>query len=157
MEALQQMTLSLIGVSLICGILLRLLPGGPMGTLLRLVCGGVLLTALLGSLCRLELPDVQDYLEGFSADAQAVVEDARAMAEEERQSLIKAALEAYILERAGDALTVEVRLDRQGLPESVQVWGNLSPRDRQQLGALITNDLGIPEENQQWTEENKGN
>ena len=45
------------------------------------------------------------------------------------------------------------KLDDQDIPVEVRLYGTCTSAVRQTLTAVITNDLGIPEEDQKWTGE----
>ena len=53
----------------------------------------------------------------------------------------------------GAGIRPEVKLDEQGIPVEVKLYGTCTSTVRQVLAAVITNDLGIPEEDQKWTGE----
>lgn len=160
MELLRQYALSLVGAALISAVLLRLAPGGTTGSLLRLVCSAVMLCVLLAPLCRVELPDTEGFFEEFFASGELTARAGEDMAREERFSLIKAGLEAYLQDRAaerGCRISADVRLDTQGYPCSVLLTGEAAPQQRRELSIIITEDLGIPEEDQQWKVEDPEN
>jgi len=160
MDGIRAYALTLICTALVCGILMQLLPGGTTGKLLRTVCGAVMLSVLLAPLCRIELPDFEIFLEEFSVSGEQIAQTGAEMMEEERLQLIKAGLEAYVLERAKSLncpVRAEIWLDAEGYPDSIHVTGEISEDQRHQLSAILSNDLGIPEENQQWTAENQKN
>ena len=76
------------------------------------------------------------------------------MAREAERDIIKARIQAYILDKAdsfGTQLDVEVILDQDNIPTSVELRGNISPYAKAQLTGIITENLGIPKEYQLWT------
>lgn len=160
MELLRQYALSLICAALISAVLLRLIPGGTTGSLLQLVCSAVMLCALLAPVCRVELPDMEEFFEEFSASGELTARVGEDMAREERFALIKAGLEAYLQDRAaerGCRITARIQLDAQGYPCSVLLTGEVDPDQRGELSTIISEDLGIPEEDQQWKVEDPKN
>ena len=62
-------------------------------------------------------------------------------------------LESYILDKA-DALglspAVSVTVDPEGLPTGVCIEGSYTQEQQTALQTVITNDLGISKEDQQW-------
>ena len=75
------------------------------------------------------------------------------MAGEAEGNIIKSRVQAYILDKAdsfGTSLEVEVILDQDHIPVSVELQGNISPYARAQLTEIIEEDLGIPKEHQLW-------
>lgn len=154
MEAIHQYALTLICTALVCGILLQLLPSGTMGGILRFVCSALMIYALIVPLYGMDLPDFERFFENYSVKGEYTAQTGADMAEEERLLLIKAGLEAYLLDRAAAIncqITADVCLNMEGYPDSILLTGVVSEDQRQQLCSIISNDLGIPEENQQWT------
>ena len=134
--------------------ILRAIAGeGTMGKLTKLLSGLFLAVTVLSPLVKMEIPDPARWLEDYMEEGEAAAQAGEAMAKDYSQSIISAELEAYILDKAasfGADLTVEVRLDDAGLPESVVLSGALSPADRQTLSRIMEVDLGIGEEAQTW-------
>lgn len=154
MQQLGQYVVSLTAAALISGILLSLFPEGTMRTLLRLVCGTVLAVTALAPLTDLKLPDLDSVMQDYLPEGQAASDLGEDMARAERQELIKLGLEAYILDKAeaaGCQVLPTVTLDGEGNPVSVILTGEVTTSQRQQLEEVITKDLGIPKEDQQWT------
>lgn len=92
--------------------------------------------------------------ESIEADARAAVREGSALALQEKKSIITQALEAYIWNKAGELgleVQVRVRLDGDGLPESVELTGDISPGDRKALEAVIARELGLGEEALIWS------
>ena len=160
MGGIREYALSLICTALVSAIVMQLLPEGTAGKLLRTICGAVMLLTLLSPLLRMELPDFEGYFEEFSVSGEQIAQTGADMVDQERLVLIKAGLEAYVLERAESLncpVRVEIWLDADGYPDSIHVAGEISEDQRRQLSAILSNELGIPEENQQWTVENQKN
>ena len=69
---------------------------------------------------------------------------------------IKAQTEAYILDKAAAlevTLLVEVEMSDEPIPVpcGVRLAGDVSPHAKNKLSGIITEDLGIEKERQQWT------
>lgn len=153
MQALGRYVLTLTTSAMICGILLSLLPKGRTRTILQAVCGIFLAASALSPVLDLSIPDVSalpsEYLLVGEAFAQTGEEEAR----RETHQRIKQSLEAYILDKAEAyqaQITADVTLTPDGLPESVTYTGAPSDEIRQLLENMVTEDLGIPKENQRW-------
>ena len=145
--------ISLIAVSLICGVLQSIMPAGSRKQILRILCGVFLLLTLLTPLSDIRMPDLTDYLSSFRAEGEAAAVMGQEMALTERQELIKLGLEAYILEKAealGVTPKIIVAVDPEGRPTAIIVEGSFTREQECALGTVITNDLGIAEEDQQW-------
>ena len=153
MNALTGYILSVTAAAVLVSILRTLAAGQNMGKLVNLLSGLFLAVTVLSPLVRLEIPDPGGWLEDHLAEGAEAAAAGEVMAREYSDAIISAEVEAYILDKAaslGADLTVEVRLDDAGLPESVVLSGALSPADRQTLSRIMEVDLGIGEEAQTW-------
>lgn len=124
-----------------------------MGKLIKLLTGLFLAVTVLSPLVHLEIPDPTRWLEDYRIDGDEAAQAGEMMAKEYSEAIISAELEAYILDKAaalGSALTVEVRLDDNGLPASVTMSGSVSPGERAELSRMITEELGVGKEAQIW-------
>lgn len=157
MQQLGQYVVTLTASALITGILLAILPEGPQRKLLRLTCGAFLTVAALSPLPGLELPDLNVLTEAYYQEGEALAALGEEVALEEQNERIKQAMETYILDKAATldtAIHPELRMNPDGTPGGILLTGQWTDQARQQLAAIITKDLGIPEEDQQWMQEN---
>lgn len=153
MQQLGQYVVSLTAAALICGILLSLFRDGPVRLIVRLVCGVFLTVTALSPLTDLSIPDVSAFVSDYRAEGEANAALGENLARAETQKRIRQQLEAYILDKAtlmGAEITADISLNDEGYPEAVCLSGEVTDAVRQQLQEMITNDLGIPKENQQW-------
>ena len=142
----------LCGVVL-CSIVLSLFPEGRMKELLRMFTGIFLSVILLSSIPSVKLPDFEGIKEDYLQQAQTAAADGENYTRQQYLKFIKQQLEAYILDiahRNGCALTVRVEVDGDGYPVSVALWGNVSSDERKALEVIISEELGIAKEDQQW-------
>lgn len=159
MQQLGEYVVTLTVIALISSILLSLFPEGSARTMVRLVCGVILTVTALSPVSDIQIPDFEDFLSEYMDSGQSVAAMGEAMAEEERLGLIKLGLEAYILDKAaaiGCETVPDIQLNKNGNPIAILISGDVSEYQRQQLQLVITNDLGIPKEDQQWTGEIRG-
>ena len=153
MAAFRQYVLSLTAAALLGGILLSCVPEGSGRKILRLVCGILLTVTALKPLGQLRLPDLDALTGEYRQQAEAAVAMGQEMARLEAQEGIRNDLEAYILDKAAELgleITPRVFLDESGIPVSVRLEGETSSGMRQRIQTIITNDLGIPGEAQEW-------
>ena len=153
MAPFRQYVLSLTAAALLGGLLLSCVPEGSGRKILRLVCGILLTVTALKPLGQLRLPDLDALTGEYRQQAEAAVAMGQEMARMEAQEGIRKALEAYILDKAAELgleITPEVFLDGSGIPVCVQLEGDVSSGMRQKMQTIITNDLGIPGEAQEW-------
>ena len=160
MGAVRSWLLSVITVSLLCAVADALMPPGAVKRVGRLVCGLVLLGAVLSPLAGLDLEGNQRWLEGYLASVRA----REAELEETVNSQIKVIIEqkcaAYIVDKAAQlGLTcrarVECALSEDGLylPVRTEVDGSMTADVQGKLIRIIESDLGVPAESQIYVEE----
>lgn len=149
----------LIGVTtaaLICAIVKTLLPGkGTLPTVVKLISGVLMLLVLIKPLTDTSAYMFWDWTDDISFDGQSIVTDAQAASKEVMRTRIKEQTQAYILSKAkslGAQVEVSVTLSEEALavPIEVCIEGNVSPYAKQVMMQMITNDLGIKREAQQW-------
>ena len=126
------------------------------GVLLRMVSGLFLCIIAVSPMAELDLSYLTDFVETFEESAQTAAAVGTSMADDALRQIIKTETEAYILDKAAQfdlQLDVQVALtdDVMPVPESVQLTGSVSPYVKSRLQILISNDLGIPKEQQLWT------
>ena len=156
MQRLGQYALSLVATAMICGILLSFFREGTVKNILRMVCGIMMITAASTALRDLDISELTVISERFYTEGKTIAAMGEDLARDEKLQCIQQRLEAYILDKA-NALNApvipQVKLNPDGLPVEVRLWGQCSDQARKALTAMITNDLGIPEEDQKWTGE----
>ena len=155
MHSVSTYAVSLIAASVICGILQSVMPDGSRKQVLRIICGVFLLLTLLMPLSDFRMPDFSDYLAGFQSEGEAAAAMGQEMALTERQELIIHGLESYILDKAaaiGLTPEVTVTVDPEGVPTGVRIEGSYTKAQQTALQTMLTDDLGIAKENQQWTD-----
>lgn len=125
------------------------------GVLTRMVCGLFLTIVVIKPFGNLNFSYLADFTQTFSESAQAAASTGTELADETRRQIIKAETEAYILDKASSynlQLEVQVTLSdgHEALPESVRLSGAASPYARARLQELISDEVGIPKEQQLW-------
>lgn len=154
MQQLGTWIVSLTAMAMITGILLSLLKNGPVRSVLRLVCGILLILTALEPVQHVTISDWQFFAFDDSLTGKAAIAMGQELAMEERERIISQQLEAYILDKAaslGAQVTVMLQLDGEGIPVSVALCGSWTPQAQQTLSEFLTEELGITKEDQQWT------
>lgn len=153
MEAIREYLLSVTAAALICGAVSCLAgKDGAISKLLKLLCGIFLAAAVIRPVVDLKIDDLSFFSNLLSADADQVVATGKEMASEEMNRIIKEKSEAYILDKAialGAKVEVVIELNNS-VPAGIAVKGDVSPFIKSKLSACITQDLGIPQEEQIW-------
>lgn len=156
MDQIRQYIISITVAAIICAIISGLIgKKGTQGSIIKLLCGLFLSITIISPWLHLDVNYIADYFNEIKIDAGDSVDHGQTLANMSREAIIKAQTEAYILDKASSMqldITVEVTLSDTDLPVpySVVLRGSASPYAKQNLQRIITSDLGIPEENQEW-------
>ena len=153
MAGLRAYLLRMLWAAMVCGILNRMVKGSGCAPVIRLLCGVFLTVVLVQPLCGLSFEEPLRWTEDLNALGAEIVEQGSREAQAQKEAIIKARLEAYIVEKAaqaGASVTADITLGGDGLPRAVTVTGALSPAAKRQLRQVMTEALGIPEVRQQW-------
>ena len=121
--------------------------------IIKLVSGLFLTFVVISPLTKLDFSDVNAYLEQFALEGEESAAVGENLAHEAEADIINSRVQAYILDKAdllGAQLDVEVVLDRNNIPVSVKLEGDISPYAKAQMAETITEDLGISKEQQLW-------
>ena len=154
MGLLGEYVLSVISASIIAAVVCSFFTGNsPVTGIVRVVCGLFLTFVMVSPLARLDFSGLDDYLEGLTLEGMEAAAAGEKMAREAEADIIIDGVQAYILDKAkafGAQLGVEVILDQDNIPVSVNLKGNLSPYARARLSEIMEEDLGIAKEHQLW-------
>ena len=153
MEALQQYGTAIISAALICAVVTRLSSSGVCNAIIKMLCGVFLTLVILRPLwddgrLRLELS-----LDSWMRQAETISTEGAAIAGRMKRDIIKQELEAYISDKATEMhAQVEVRITvgEDMTPASVIIDGSFSPMAKKSLSKVLSNELGIPMERQEW-------
>ena len=157
MEAVRGWLLGVMGAALLAALAQSLMAQGPLKEVGRLICGLVVLGAVLSPLTRMDLPDPAALTAGYFQSVEEREDELRSETQSEMKTIIEERLEAYIVDKAaqlGAECQVEVLCAPEGdgafLPWQVTVTGDLTSVQREQLTQQIQGDLGVPPERQQY-------
>ena len=151
MEPIKEYLISVTAAALICGAVSNLAgKNGTLSKLVNLLCGLFLAITVIKPVVEVNVDDIYSFTDQLSADREMAVDMGTEMATEEMKRIIKEKTEAYILDKAnslGTEIQVEIILDDLE-PVGAILSGSVSPYVRSALGASISQDLGIPPEEQ---------
>lgn len=153
MEGLREYLLRLLWAALVCGVVNRTAKGSVCAPVIRLLCGVFLTVVLVQPLGSFSFDAPLQWTQGLETAAADAVRQGSREAQAQKEAIIKARLEAYIVEKAaqaGASVTADITLGGDGLPRAVTVTGALSPAAKRKLRQVMTEVLGIPEVRQQW-------
>ena len=156
MEGIRQYLISIICACVIVAMIrLFLNDKKHLSGIIKLISGVFIIFTVIAPVVRVEFQDFQDFYRGISEDAQAVAREGELMSQQSVQAIIKQQLEAYILDKAS-SLNLNVDIDLTltdatlATPEKITISGNTSPYGKKMLQAFLVEEMGIPEEMQQW-------
>lgn len=156
MEEIGRYVLTLTAASVLCGIARQLVgEKGTVGSLLKMLTGIFILFTAISPLISVRLGSVDDFLTNFKVESQQSAAQGRDDAKNVLRDIIIEKTSTYILDKAreyGADLSVEVMVEDSDVPTpcAVTVRGLIAPFAKQQMQAMIRDDLGIPLEEQIW-------
>lgn len=156
MASIRQYVLRLVCAAMASGIVLSLMKQSALKEQIRLICGLFLTYSILSPLIGLELPALPT-LSVYTREGETAVSVGQNYAQKAQAQYISKACEAYILDKAEQlelSLRVEVTVaEKEAVlrPDSVTLEGEVTPEAKEKLAESITEELGIPKENQQWS------
>lgn len=156
MEQIREYLVSILCASMICGIALALVgKKETLGKLMKILTGLILTVVVLSPWVSIRLDDITFYLEDLQFEAEDAVASGSAYAASSMEEIIIENVQAYILDKAasqGVEVTVEVRLSKEypQVPTGVTISGSVSPYAKRILSQDISQNLGIPVEDQLW-------
>ena len=159
MDAIRQHILSLIAISVLCGIVLLFFRGNTHASVIKMITGVMISLTLLKPFMGGDELKLDCFLNTISYDSSLAVQQGIEAAESANSVYIKEAMESYICNKA-EAMNVkidaEVSLanDTLKIPKHITIAGTVSPYIKRQLMDIISKDLGIPEDQQLWTSKN---
>ena len=148
--------LSVTAAGIICGIAKTLLSNkGGAAEMGKLLVGVFFTIAVVQPLINIEFVGLDRFIDGISADGKVWTDSGINMSQEAVSDIIKDRVEAYILDKANDMhanLSVEVSVEPGTPPQlsEVVISGDVSPYVRERLNRMITEELGLTEEQQIW-------
>lgn len=153
MGSWKQYILTLILCAFSCGIISQILSETKAKELIRLVCGIVMAIMILRPLSGTDLESLLEFPFADLTGAESYVAEGERAAFQQQERCISSACETYILDKArnlGAEICVDISLNEDLLPVSAVIRGEIPQEIQMELQEVLTMDLGIPKENQQW-------
>ncbi len=153
MSVLEDFIYRILCCVVLYSILSSLFPEGQIKRQLQIIFGIFLTVILLSSAVDYELPDFEGVMEDFLQQAQTASAAGEAYALQQRHNIIKETLEAYILDKAdayGCNLSVSIEVNDDGYPACVYLWGDIPSDKQRKMESMLSQELGIAKEDQQW-------
>ena len=158
--AVRSWLLAVIAASLLCAVAGALMPPGGVKRVGRLVCGLVMLAAVLSPLAGPDLGEGQRWLEDYLAAVGQREAELTQEVDDQMKTIIEGEYAAYIVDKAAElGLTCRARVECQPsedglyLPVRTEVAGPMTAEVQGRLIRTIAEDLGVPPEAQIYMEE----
>ena len=155
MGAVRSWLLAVIAVSLLCAVADALIPSGGVKRVGRLVCGLVLMGAILSPVASLDVEGSQRWLESCLASVRSQEAELEVRVNGQMKVIIEQEYAAYIVDKAAElgwTCTARVTCERSEeglyLPVRTEVTGPQTAGVPAQLVQSIAEDLGVPKEAQ---------
>ena len=155
MTILRSWLLGVVACALLVSACEQLTDGGTMKKIVRFVGGMLLMLALLRPLLRIDLTDLAVNAGAYREAVAQLEEELGAQRQRELSARIAAQTGAYIEDKAhalGAEVTAEVTVreeDGAFIPDRAVLFGE----ENAELSALLTQELGIAPEKQEWRAE----
>ncbi len=148
----------LTGAALIASAAVTLAPDGPAKKALRLVCGVMMMIALMSGAADFDYSAYAARFSEYRQQAQTLIDGTENSGTQLVRSVIEAELESYILDKAeacgvSDAeVAVSARWSSDGYwyPDTVTIAGQFDEQTRREISRYITAELGVQEIDQRW-------
>ena len=151
MDGLRTWLLSLMFAAVLCAIARALMPAGPVKRAGGLICGLVMLSAVLAPAVQLSPAAAEAWASQWSDGRAQREEELRQGVNEEMKRIIEQEFAAYIVDKAAEMgldctaqVTCEAAEDGLCLPVRAEVSGHMSQADRDRLAPLHQGELGNP-------------
>lgn len=155
MQAIREYLVRVTAAALLCGVAGKLLPGGSVGAVLKMICGILMALLVVNPVLKLELSELTDFADRITMEADDAVAEGEQQAQTALCEGIIVQTRAYIQDKAnelGAELLVEVELtnDQIPVPCGVTLQGQISPYAKSVLSDYLEKSLGIRAEAQTW-------
>ena len=158
MDALGKYILSVISAAILYSLIHSLLDKKSSASALLQLIGGLFLSfTVIAPVADVDFTPFLELQWNFVSQGNNIVAEGEQFAQEQMREIIKQRCEAYILDKAMSCQTsiqVDVTLSDDGIPApaSVKLEGNISPYAKRTMQQWLQDEMGIPKENQIWTE-----
>jgi len=152
--------LGVTGAAILAAMAESLAPKGAGKQVTRLVCGLVILLAVIRPVMTLEVADLREITDLWQAEIQKNTVQLESQQEKQMKAVIEQEFEAYILDKTAQmGLTCTVRViceeNAEGvqLPDSISIGGAMTSEQQEQLRQALSQELGLAPEHISFTEE----
>ncbi len=151
---------AIAGAALVCSAALSMTPSGKVKNVLKLICGVVLICAMISPVLRSDIPTASMSISEYRKKAQEITQGASENSNSLSRTLIEKELNAYISDKAADmgeslkSVTMGMSWCNEGYwyPTEVTIVANVSELCKNRLSNVIEGELGIPKDCQHWSD-----
>lgn len=125
------------------------------GAVMRIISTSFILIAAISPFAHFDFSGLREYWNSIEVTAEINSQIGQELKKEAAGEIIKQEITSYILDKAAQYhadLQVHVILADDDLqsPQYIEIEGHISPYGKAQLQTMISNELGVPKENQCW-------
>ena len=150
---------AIAGAALLCAAATALTPKGKVKSVVRFVCGIVIIIAIISPLIKNNFSFLSMDMSQYRTEADEIINNAKETESNLSRSIIEDKLEAYILDKAKSfnaeiqSVSVSVKWGDEGCwyPDEVHLTANIPQREMILISNAIEAELGIPKERQYWS------
>lgn len=150
---------AIAGAALICAAATALTPKGKVKNVLKLICGIVLITAMINPIIKQDFPSMSLDMAKYRKDADEIIGSVEEKKNNLSRTIIENELEAYILDKAQSLNTELASVDVMAkwgdegcwYPYEVYITANIPQREQNLISNSIQAELGVPNERQYWS------
>lgn len=161
---LKNWLLGIIGAAMLGSAAVWLTPDGTVKKILRLLCGFVMLAALISVGTGFDYNSFSKNMARYKSQAEAQAAEAGEAAGNLQRLIIEEETEAYILDKAeklgagGLEIAASAEWNSAGYwyPAKVKITGDISSEQQEKLSFQIESDIGIAGENLVWSTDDEG-
>ncbi|MEG0777491.1 MAG: stage III sporulation protein AF [Oscillospiraceae bacterium] len=150
---------AIAGAALIASVAISLTPSGKTKNVLRLICGVVLIIAMISPVIKPNMPAISMDMAKYRQNADELLKKAEESTNNLSRSIIEQESEAYILDKAQsmgiaiNSVCVTAKWGDEGYwyPNEIEIVSNISPGEKNRLSNSIEAELGVSKDRQYWS------
>lgn len=150
---------AIAGAALICAAATALTPKGKVKNVLKLLCGIVLIIAMINPILKQDFPNMSMDMSDYRKKADEIIGESKEKEASISRTIIEDKLETYILDKAKSlnaplqSVEVTVKWGDEGCwyPYEVSLKADIPEREKNLVSNSIEAELGVPKERQYWS------
>ncbi len=147
------------GAALICAAATALTPKGKVKNVLKMLCGIVLIIAMLNPILKQDFLNVSMDISQYRNQADEIIGKSKEKENSLSRTIIEDELETYILDKAESlnaplqSVEVSVKWGDEGCwyPYEVRLEADIPEREKYLISNSIEAELGVPNDRQYWS------